>query len=230
MQTDTLANCVYALRAEAGHSLSTTQGQNVIDVLKYLLKRAQLELWTAYQWPTLMTSGDVQTAAGQFLYNYPANFDFEMIRKSYVAPANATNWRDLVYGLDESYIMPGGANSQSGDGPQIWRPELNQFRIWPTPVSNTWWMRFRGMKPLNAFLVDSDTSTLDAMSIVLFVAAELLARAKAEDAATKLKKAQNHLLSVLGNTVSAKRKVSTLGASANWQRPVPGLDFIPMSG
>lgn len=230
MQTDTLANCVYNLRAEAGHSLSTAQGQNVIDTLKYLLKRAQLELWTAYQWPTLMQSGDVQTVQGQFLYAYPSTFDFEMIRKSYTAPANSTQWGDFIYGLDESFIMPGGANSQSGDGPQVWRPEGNQFRIWPTPISTNWWIRFRGMKPLAAFIADADVSTLDAMSIVLFVAAELLARAKAEDAANKLKKAQNHLLSVLGNTVSAKRRVSTLGSSANWKRPVPGLDYVPMSG
>jgi hypothetical protein len=230
VQTDTLANCVFAVRAEAGHSVLTAQGQNVIDVLKYLLKRAQLELWTAYQWPTLMLSGDTQMAAGQFLYAYPANFDFEMIRKSYTAPANSTNWRDLVYGFDESYIKPGGANSQSGDGPQFWRPELNQFRIWPTPISTNNWVRFRGMKPLGAFIADADVSTLDAMAIVLFVAAELLARAKAEDAANKLKKAQNHLLAVLGNTVSAKRRVATLGSSASWQQPVPGLDYVPMSG
>lgn len=229
MQTDTLANCVYALRAEAGHSLSVAQGQNVIDIFKYLLKRAQLELWTAYQWPTLMQSGDVQTVPGQFIYAYPATFDFEMIRRTYTAPTDSTNWGDLPYGLDETFIKPGGANSQSGDGPQAWRPELNQFRIWPTPVSALWWVRFRGMKPLNAFLADADSSTLDAMAIVLFVAAELLARAKAEDAPNKLKKAQSHLLSLLGNTVSAKRRVATLGSSARWRQPVPGLDYVPMT-
>jgi len=231
MQTDTLANCVYALRAEAGHSLSTAQGQNAIDVLKYLLKRAQLELWTAYQWPTLMQSGDTQMVAGQFLYGYPVGFDFEAIRKSYTAPANSTSWRDLVYGIDETLIKPGGANSQSGDGPQFWRPELNQFRVWPTPVSVNNWVRFRGMKPLSPFLVDADVSTLDAMSIVLFVASELLARAKAEDAATKLKKAQTHLMAVLGNTVSAKRRVSTLGSSVSLRlSSIQGIDYVPMTG
>lgn len=227
MQTDTLANCVYALRAEAGHSLSTTQGQNIVDVLKYLLKRSQLELWTAYQWPTLMISGDVPTVVGQYVYDYPAPFDFERVRQTYAAPANSTNWQDLTYGLDESYIMPGGANSQSGDGPQFWRPEQNQFRIWPTPVSTNWWVRFRGMKSLTPFISDADVSTLDAMAIVLFPAAELLARAKAEDAANKLKKAQTHLLALLGNTVSAKRRISTLAASTLRRAATPGLDYIP---
>jgi hypothetical protein len=229
MQTDTLLNCVYNLRAESGHSLSTAQGQNVVDTLKYLLKRTQIELWTAYQWPTLMQSGDVQTAAGQYLYAYPAGFDFEMIRKSYAAQSNSTNWSDFPYGLDEHLIMPGGANSQSGDGPQTWRPELNQFRIWPTPISSNWWMRFRGMKPLNAFIADSDTTTLDAMAIVLFAATEVLTRSKAADAPAKLKKAQNHLTVILGNTVSAKRRVSTLGATSLMRMPTPGIDYVPMS-
>jgi hypothetical protein len=230
MQTDTLANCVYALRAEAGHSLSTAQGQNVIDVLKYLLKRAQLELWTAYQWPTLMQSGDTPMVAGQYVYNYPVGFDFEAIRQSYTAPTNSSNWLPLAYGIDETYIMPGGANSQSGDGPQFWRAEQAQFRIWPTPVSASNWTRFRGMKPLLPFLADADVSTLDAMSLVLFTAAEILARAKAEDAANKLKKAQTHLLAVLGNTVSAKKRISTLGSGSLFRQPVPGIDYVAMSG
>lgn len=230
MQTDTLANCVYALRAEAGQSLSTAQGTNVIDVLKYLLKRAQLELWTAYQWPTLMTSGDTQMVAGQYLYAYPAGFDFEAIRQSYAAPGNSTQWGPLTYGIDETFIMPGGANSQSGDGPQFWRPELDKIRIWPTPVSVNYWTRFRGMKPLNPFIADTDVSTLDAMALVLFTAAELLARAKAEDAANKLKKAQTHLLAVLGNTVSAKKRISTLASGSLFRQPVPGLDYVAMSG
>jgi hypothetical protein len=230
MQTDTLANCVYALRAEAGHSLSSAQGQNLVDVLKYLLKRSQQELWTAYQWPTLMQSGDTQMVAGQYLYNYPAGFDFEAIRQSYTAPASSSQWLPLAYGIDETYIMPGGANSQSGDGPQLWRPELDKFRVWPTPISANNWTRFRGMKPLNAFIADSDVSTLDAMAIVLFAATEVLTRSKAADAPAKLKKAQNHLTVILGNTVSAKRRVSTLGATSLMRMPTPGIDYVPMSG
>jgi len=230
MQTDTLTNCVYALRAEAGHSLSATQGQNIIDVLKYLLKRAQQELWTSYQWPTLMQSGDVQMVPGQYVYNYPSPFDFEAVRATYSAATNSSDWLPTPYGFDETYIMPGGANSQSGDGVQFWRPELAQFRVWPTPVTNGWWVRFRGMKPLGVFLNDNDPSTLDAMAIVLFTAAELLARAKAEDAANKLKKAQNHLLSLLGNSISAKRRTATLASSSYRRMPVPGIDYIPTQG
>jgi len=44
LNTDTLANIVRAVRAEAGHSLSTVQGTNTIDTLKYLIQRTQVEL------------------------------------------------------------------------------------------------------------------------------------------------------------------------------------------
>jgi hypothetical protein len=86
------------------------------------------------------------------------------------------------------------------------------------------------MKPLLPFLIDADVSTLDAMALVLFTAAELLARAKAADAPNKLKKAQTHLLAVLGNTVSAKKRVSTLASGSLFRQPVPGLDYIVASG
>jgi hypothetical protein len=228
VQTDTLANCVYGVRAEAGHSLSTTQGQNIVDVLKYLLQRTQRELWGSYQWPTLTISGDIQMVAGQYVYNYPSPFDFERVRETYTAQTSSVDWLPLAYGFDETYIMPGGANSQSGDGPLAWRPEQNQFRVWPTPVSTNYWIRFRGMQSLAPFLVDADVSTLDATTIVLFVASELLARAKAEDAANKLKKAQQRLLAMLGNSVSAKRRISTLASSTIRRLPVPGIDYVPM--
>lgn len=240
MQTDTLANCVYALRAEAGHSLSTTQGQNVIDVFKYLLKRAQLELWTAYQWPPLMSSYDVPTVAGQYVYTFPTGLQFENIRKTFVAPNSTSAFQEGLEYLQEmesaNLILGNGDPSQSGDFPQYWRPYVdpfvpvpNQIRIWPNPVTSSYIMRFRAMPPLLPFIADADVSTLDAMAIVLFTAAELLARAKAEDAATKLKKAQTHLLAILGNSVSAKHRVSTLGSGSSLRMPTPGIDYVPMT-
>ena len=229
MLTDTLSNCVYALRAESGHSLSTSQGTNTVDTLKYLLKRTQLDLWTAYIWPTLVVAGDVNMAAGQYLYDYPATLSFEQVRGAFRGASDSANWQPLGYGISENYVKPGGANSESGDPPRGWRAEGDQFRVWPTPTSGSWWLRFKGMKPLNAFIADADVSTLDWLAIVLFTSAEVLARAKAEDASLKLKKAQNHLMSILGN--NAKTKVTTLGADRSaLPRPTQGVDYIPMTG
>ncbi len=229
MQTDTLANCVYALRAETGNSLSSSQGQNAVDTLKYLLKRTQLELWTGYQWPTLKIRGDTPMSAGQWIYDYPTNLAFEQVREVWAVNTPSGRFTPVAYGIGEDLIAVDGSNKQSGDTPLGWAPEGDKYRVYPTPISSTGSLRFVGMKPLSPFIADSDVSTLDSTAIVLFAAAEQLARAKAEDASVKLKKAQVYLISLLGNSISAKMKVSTLGAFATRRQPTPGLDYVPMS-
>lgn len=231
LNTDTLTNCVYAVRAEAGHSLSAVQGTNTVDVIKYLLKRAQQDLWVNTLWPTLKIRADVATAAGQYLYNFPAGFSFEQVREAWTAQTSSYDWLPVAYGISEDMIAPGGGNSQSGDNIQAWDVEGDaQFRIWPTPVSNKYTTRFIGQRQLAPFAVDADMSTLDATLIVLFTAAEMLARAKAEDASLKLQKAQQYLKNLLANSISAKRKISTLASSPPIRGTGPAtpyIDYIP---
>jgi hypothetical protein len=226
--TDTLANIVRAIRAEAGHSLSTTQGTNLVDTLKYLAQRTQIELWTAYQWPTLQFRSDNPVTAGLRIYTFASGMSFEQVRSAWTAvTATDSFWRPLGYGVDETLNR-----LQVGDPPQRWDASGDtQFGIWPNPTTSNYTVRFVGQRQLTVFLNDTDMSTLDATAITLFTAAELLARAKSEDAPTKLNKAQKYLLNLLGNSVSAKRRVSTLASRAPWpgdqQRLTPYLDYIP---
>jgi len=232
--TDTLANIVRAVRAEAGHSLSTVQGTNTVDTIKYLVQRTQTELWTAYQWPTLKSRVNIPTVVGQYLYNFPTtpvDVNFEQIRETWAAQTNSVNWAPVAYGIPETLIPADGSNSQAGDFPQFWDVSGDaQFRIWPTPVSAAASVRFVYLRQCTVFVADTDMSTIDATAITLFTAAELLARAKAEDASVKLQKAQKYVLALAGNSVSAKRRVSTLATGAP-TRPnrgaTPYLDFIP---
>ena len=230
MLTDTLANIVYKVRAEAGHSLLASQGQNTIDAIKYLVQRTQIELWTAYQWPTLKVRADTPLDAGQFIYDYPAGASFEQVREAWTSQNNSVSWIPVAYGISENMIAPNGNSSQNGDMPQYWGTERDQFRVWPTPVAPTYTLRFILQQRLNTFIADTDVSTLDSLAITLFTSAEMLARAKAEDAPMKLQKAQKYLLSILGNSISAKRKVSTLGTGAPSSRgsqATPYIDYLP---
>ena len=230
LNTATLGQLVISVRAEAGHSLLASQGQNTIDTIKALIARTQTELWTAYQWPQLKIRADTPTVRGQYLYNFPANMSYEQVRQVWTSQASSYAWSPVNYGIDESCVAPGGGSSQSGDPVQLWDVENNQFRIWPSPSTSNYFVRMVGQKPLGPLLVDSDVSTLDATCISLFVAAELLARAKAEDAAMKLTKAQKYTLALLGNSISAKRKVSTMGTGAPSNRGnqmTPYVDYIP---
>ena len=218
MITAQLQLMVKNLRAECGHSLSVAQGVNQVDTLKYLLARTQEELWTAFIWPELKVRSDIGLVAGQYFYTYQPDVPFDSIREVWATPASSVNdphWTPVIYGIDnEDLILVDGSNSERSDPVQYWDVySATQYRVWPTPDTATR-LRFVGQKPLGNFTADSDYSTVDSTAVVLFAAADLLARAKAEDADIKMQKAQRHLTKLLGNKVSAKNKVATLGGGS----------------
>ena len=215
MRTQTLQEMVSNLRAEAGHSLAVAQGTNTVQTLQYLLKRTQEELWTAFVWPEMVKRDDIALTPGLYKYSYSTNLKFDAIREAYSATSSSSRWSAVGYGIPEECRVPGtGVNTSSSDPVCYWESDGDDsFRVYPTPQTGGW-LRFKGNSELKTFLADSDKSTLDATVIILFCAAELLARAKAEDAANKLQKAQRHLTKLLGNQVSAKNKVSTMGSQA----------------
>ena len=207
-----MAVMVSQLRSEVGHALSVAQGVNQYETLKYLLARTQEELWTAFVWPELVTRGHVSMVAGQPTYPYPVEVSFDMIRQVFVGQSSSDNWDEIAYGIGEDSIKADGTNSKRADPVQAWDVGGPlTFRVYPTPNTTGSTIRFKGQRALSAFAADSDISTIDGTAIILFTAADLLARAKAEDAANKMQKAQRHLTKLLGNKISAKMKVSTLG-------------------
>jgi len=213
-RTQQLQEMVANLRAEAGHSLAVAQGTNTEATLKYVLKRTQEELWTAFSWPELMLRDDRPMSAGLTTYDYGTSLKFDAIREAYAAQPNSQHWVTVGYGISEHLLVPGtGANTTTADPVARWEASGEKFRVWPTPLSGGW-LRFKGNRELDQFVSNTDQSTLDATCIILFAASELLARSKAEDAANKLQKAQRHLLKLLGNQVSAKNKVSLYGSGA----------------
>jgi hypothetical protein len=221
MATKQLSVMAKDLRAEVGHALSIAQGTNQYETLKYLLARTQEELWVAFVWPDLVLRSHVSMVAGQFTYPYPTGMSFDAVRQVFVSQsASSDNWDEIAYGIGEDSIRSDGSNSKRADPVQAWDaagPDL--FRVYPTPNTASGTVRLKGQRALNPFVADSDVSTLDATTVVLFAAAELLARAKAEDAAIKMQKAQRHLTKLLGNKISAKMKVSTLGGGVTSSYP-----------
>jgi hypothetical protein len=218
MRTQQLSLMVKNLRSEAGHALSVAQGVNQYETLKYLLARTQEELWTAFVWPDLVVRANVTMTAGQYLYPFPVSpvaMTYDMVRETWTSQPTSTNWDPLVYGIDENHIAPNGTNTARSDPVQAWDVEgPDSFRVWPTPDTTGGSVRFKGMQQLAPFTSDSDLSTLDATTIILFCAADLLGRAKADDAPIKMQKAQRHLVKVLGNKIGAKNKISSLGGGA----------------
>ncbi len=227
MATATLNTLVTAVRAEAGHALSASQGLNALETLKYLIQRTQYELWTAFQWPTLEIMEEISAFTGQHVYAYPASMDYDQVRCVEYASSPTDKWHLVSFDVPRECIAPGGGNTNSGPHAQFWDVyDETSFRIWPTPTTNGI-IRLTGMKHLAPLVDDGDRCTLDATLLTLRVAAELLQRAKAADAEIKMQSFQRHLQKTLGNKVSAKNKVSTMGATRRIEGPRPFYDFVP---
>ena len=86
-----------------------------------------------------------------------------------------------------------------------------QIEVWPVPASSDQTLRIFYKLPLNAFVANDDTCTLDDTLIVLFAAAELLADAKNERAPKVEKLAMNLYNKLRGRAGGARRRLSMLG-------------------
>lgn len=221
------------VRAEAGHALTTAQGLNTVDTLKYLIQRTEERLWVEFQWPQLAKRWDIQIIPGMENYLYPAECQFDQIREVLFARPNSRAWQPMEYGIPDEGLMPYNEPVAINTRAIFWENasgDPDYIKIWPIPDTGGY-MRVKGMKPLNVMCEDSDCCTLDPVTIAMYTAADLLARAKSADAELKKKAADRHLQKVLSNKISAKHKVSTFGASRGAQgsrmRPRPYLDYIP---
>lgn len=218
MLSATLSSLVSMTRAEAGHSLSVAQGLNSVEALKHLLRRTQYELWTAFNWPQLEAIDDLAFGARQTIADFPTDIDFDQIRKVEWSDAKSTRWTPVAYGIPLHLIPPAGVADKLASRVELWGtfrdPQTNtsRIRVWPSPQQDGF-LRLQYQTKVLPLVDDDDYCTLDAVAISLFAAAEILTRAKADDAQLKTQKAQRHLSKTLANTISDKQKVSTFGAN-----------------
>lgn len=231
----TLAKLVEMVRAEAGHSLAVSQGLNSEETIKQLIRRAEEELWSAFEWPKLETRWDIDIHFDQYEYPFPAKLQYEQIKKVYWCNKGGHEWFPVKFGLPEDAILPNGAIATYESGPRVylWGIYFNttanesRIRVWPNP-STDGTMRLVGQGALNPIIADDDYCTLDANLIVLRVASRLLARAKAADAEMVDQSFQRHLQKVQARMNSDKQKVSTLGFTriAEAHRLRYGKDYV----
>lgn len=206
----TLSTLVEQLRAEIGASTNVGQGVNQLPALHQLLRRNQERLWADYDWPYLYIDRDEPMLGGQRYYSFNNDLDYNRIVGAWVKYSNA--FEPIGYGFNPTIYS--AVNSETGsksDPVQLYRHyEGNQFEVWPVPSGNTaQTIRFRAIKKLSPLLDNNDTADLDDTLIVLFSAAELLARLKGADAQGKLTLAQAHYRSLRRGTM--KRDMFIMG-------------------
>ncbi len=204
------------LRAEIGHSTSTALGVNMRDTLQQYLKRTQERLWEDHDWSYLRVKEKKQLQAGCYYYDIPTNLTLERIEKIHVRDGG--KWKALTLGIDtDEYNQYDSDADVRLDPAMKWMPYgANQIEIWPIPNSNgdastlENYIRITGIRNISPFVSDTDTAELDSLLIVLFSAAELLAKKKSEDADVKFQLATTRLKTLQGR-LSTKRRFSLSG-------------------
>jgi len=231
-----LSQLVSDVRAECGHSLNAAQSVSTREKIQYLLRRTQTELFEAHEWPQLEVYRDVLLHAGDKTYDFPEDISFEHTARLHYL--DGSEWVAVPYGIGDaeySVYSTEYANPSRVSPVQRWRfdPDTAQFEVWPVPPVDGK-VRIWGTKALAPLVKESDRCTLDGTMLVLFVAAEILARSRAEDAQVKLQKAQDLLRRLKTRSITNKSDIIVLGAvdpySRRNQYRRPYLDYIPRGG
>jgi hypothetical protein len=235
-----LADMLTDLRAEVGHSTNVAHGVNDRETLIYYLNRTQIRLYQEYDWPQLIIHRDSPLVPGQQFYPYPSDLAFDDI--SYVWLFAPTPLNEVFYGIGP----PEYAFSNSDQSQQTWptrkwmhSADLGMFEVWPVPDTSSAnvspFLRLWGTKTVTKMVNDSDVSTLPDNLIVLYAAAEILARDAAKDAELKLNQANAAMRRHRVRQEAHKSQPFVIGGSGGdsstygggRRRPVIGLDYIP---
>ena len=206
-----LSALVDALRAEIGASTNVAMGVNSLPALKQTINRTQQFLWESFDWPFAFIERDEPLLNGQRYYTFDNEIDFGRIVSTHVR--YSSSWRPMIYGIGpDQYNSSDPADGDKQDPPTNWRHyEGNQFEVWPMPDSDECVVRFKAIRKCPQLVNDSDVALLDDNLIVLHAAAELLARAKSDDASAKADIAKQMLQKLKGSGI--KTDVFTLGGS-----------------
>jgi hypothetical protein len=184
-----LTRLVSDLRSESGLSSKVSVGVDQEDALKQTLRRVQEFLYDDFDWPHMFIRPTKTLSAGSRYYDFPSNLNMERVGSIVVWDAGTP--RPLDRGIEwADYAQYNSDSGDRGDPVQKWdvrhTGSAEQIEVWPIPSSTTAFLQFEGIKTLGALTSGTDTADLDDKLIVLFAAAEVLARKKSEDASAKL--------------------------------------------
>lgn len=226
----TLSNLVRGVRAESGKSLNVALGVAERDSIVFQLQTKQEVLYYDYDWPSLITDASIALVAGTRFYPFPADISFDFVNDVWASEDNTTKFGQLNYGIGPPQFNAKG-EGVAGWPVQRWMADANasQMEVWPVP-DRAGFLRVRGRKALSPLVSDPDLSTLNGTLLVLSVAADILARNKAEDARVKLAQAQRHLRNLARRQGSNKQAPIVLGggfAGSASRYPRAGIDYIP---
>lgn len=240
MTTSTLGELVTDLKMEVGHSSSAATGINMRDQLVYLLNRVQNDLAEAYDFPGMTVDRDIPIVVAARYYSYPTDLPFDNINKAWLIWN--TLYNELDYGIGPEQFALFNSNVGFTSWPvQRWQhfSDDNTFELWPVPnqapvataTSQAALVRLRGTRVPPKMVADADRCVLPDKIILLWTAAEIMAREGDKGAQLKQTKAQEALRRYKIRQSSHKTNPFIVGGGATGLGGRPGsrigLDYIP---
>lgn len=207
----TLRDLLLRLRAECGHALEENLGRATERQYQMILERVQDWLYHDFDWPQLMIRRDIEIAAGQRYYDFPADINFDRITRVDVKFGGV--WERVEQGITlQDYTDFDPEQDVRSDPVLKWdyhRSDsddfITQMEVWPVPGSDfvdetgEFKLKVEGVRVLKRLTLATDRAMLDDMLIVLFAAAEILADQNAPSAQAKLAAAQQHYSRLKGS-------------------------------
>lgn len=228
-----LTSLIAQLRAETGRTQNVAINTDEVENLKEVLRRTQETLYDEHDWKHLNVQRTITLSAGDRYYDLPADLNFDRIQEVKLKYNNVYTDVTKGIGFDDYSTYDSNADTPERSFPVLkWdirdTGSAEQVEIWPI-TNQTAKLYMFGTKALGALIAGSDTCDLDDRLIVLFAAAEILARQKSNDAKIKLSQAEKRLATLKKNAVGPSEPVQIgLGNRRN-NRPNSGKTTIVVS-
>jgi hypothetical protein len=204
-----LEQLLYNLRSEVGQSTNPAISRSTRARFITIMNRIQRRLYADYDWPFLKIHRDLEIAAGQRYYDFPTDIDTD--RSTRLEVKDGGRWQKVGYKITNDQMNEYDSDQDQRSSP-VWRWDfylpanatVPQIEVWPIPAENydattlEDAVRVHGIQKLVAMVNDADTCLIDGDLIVLYAAAEILAKIRAADSAAKLENANTLYKSLKG--------------------------------
>jgi hypothetical protein len=224
----TLVKLLDQLRAELHLSLNPAHNNQVRDKQVHFLNKTQEWLWEDYNWPHLRAWKNYPVQAGQYLYDFGADFDLERIAS--IEVMNGGTWLPVLPDLQSvHYSIHNTELDQRADPVRRWRiaPD-EQIELWPIPQTNgdattlQGYVKVTGIQKLAPLVKDTDRAAIDDQLIFLYAASSYSPDSK--EGKMALNRGNKRLAKLKGRLTPRRQfKMFGIGQERNYvSRPIIG--------
>ena len=222
------------LNAEIDEELDESVAPGDIANKNQKLNNQQAFLANQHTYLLGKTRVSLQLNPGQQYYTVPTGIDFDHLDKpQYTTVSTGPSGNGIVYevgfGIDQPEYAVFSTSSGMTFSPCLKWDLVNvggvlKIEAWPIP-NTAQTLEFSGLLKVVPMVADTDPCVIDDMALVLFTAAEMLAKSQAGDAQAKLSKAQAYLASLRSGKPSKFETFNMMGkqypyVDNNKNRPV----------